>query len=68
MLPGLKKGQRSMTKSVPNTAIFMEDEPEAVKTKIMSAFCPPGADYAAEVAKAKTAYEADKSEESLTKF
>jgi tyrosyl-tRNA synthetase len=40
MCPGLKRGQPKMSKSIPDTAIFMEDTPEEVKRKIDSAFCP----------------------------
>lgn len=42
MLMGLKQGQAKMSKSDPNSAIFMEDEPHQVKKKINSAYCPPG--------------------------
>mmetsp|Transcript_8677 Transcript_8677/g.12247 ORF Transcript_8677/g.12247 Transcript_8677/m.12247 type:complete len:277 (+) Transcript_8677:1-831(+) len=42
MMMGLKQGQVKMSKSDPNSAIFMEDEPHAVKKKINSAYCPPG--------------------------
>eukprot|EP00472_Partenskyella_glossopodia_P006503 CAMPEP_0197529832 /NCGR_PEP_ID=MMETSP1318-20131121/29832_1 /TAXON_ID=552666 /ORGANISM="Partenskyella glossopodia, Strain RCC365" /LENGTH=399 /DNA_ID=CAMNT_0043085441 /DNA_START=118 /DNA_END=1317 /DNA_ORIENTATION=+ len=42
MLMGLKKNQVKMSKSDPNSAIFMEDEPHQVKKKIKSAYCPPG--------------------------
>lgn len=31
-----------MSKSDPNSAIFMEDTEAEVKTKIKKAFCPPG--------------------------
>lgn len=31
-----------MSKSDPNSAIFMEDSEAEVKTKIKKAFCPPG--------------------------
>jgi tyrosyl-tRNA synthetase len=30
-----------MSKSDPNSAIFMEDSEQEVKTKIKKAFCPP---------------------------
>ena len=30
-----------MSKSIPNSAIFMEDLPEDVRRKIKKAFCPP---------------------------
>eukprot|EP00761_Pharyngomonas_kirbyi_P012444 gb/GECH01012471.1/.p1 GENE.gb/GECH01012471.1/~~gb/GECH01012471.1/.p1 ORF type:complete len:389 (+),score=99.75 gb/GECH01012471.1/:1-1167(+) len=42
MLMGLKEGQEKMSKSMPDTAIFMEDEASDVKKKINKAFCPPG--------------------------
>lgn len=42
MLMGLKEGQEKMSKSMPDTAIFMEDEPSDIKKKISKAFCPPG--------------------------
>lgn len=41
MLPGLLEGQEKMSKSDPNSAIFMEDSEQEVKTKIKKAFCPP---------------------------
>jgi tyrosyl-tRNA synthetase len=41
MLPGLLQGQEKMSKSDPNSAIFMEDTEQEVKTKIKKAFCPP---------------------------
>lgn len=42
MLPGLKEGQTKMSKSLPDTAIFMDDSAEEVVRKIGRAFCPPG--------------------------
>mmetsp|Transcript_45669 Transcript_45669/g.73428 ORF Transcript_45669/g.73428 Transcript_45669/m.73428 type:complete len:377 (+) Transcript_45669:78-1208(+) len=42
MLMGLKQGQVKMSKSDPNSAIFMEDDASAVKKKIRQAYCPPG--------------------------
>ena len=42
MLAGLKEGQEKMSKSDPDSAIFMEDTPEDVKRKIKQSFCPPG--------------------------
>lgn len=42
MLMGLKEGQEKMSKSDPDSAIFMEDSAEDVKRKIKRAFCPPG--------------------------
>jgi tyrosyl-tRNA synthetase len=41
MLPGLKEGQAKMSKSDPESAIFMEDSEADVKTKIKKAYCPP---------------------------
>ena len=35
------QGQEKMSKSDPNSAIFMEDSASEVKTKIKKAFCPP---------------------------
>jgi len=40
MLYGLKKGQSKMSKSDPDSAIFMEDSPEDVERKIQAAYCP----------------------------
>jgi tyrosyl-tRNA synthetase len=40
MLYGLKAGQSKMSKSDPDSAIFMEDTPEDVKRKIQNAYCP----------------------------
>ena len=39
MLKSLK-GDDKMSKSIPDSAIFMEDSPEEVKRKIKHAFCP----------------------------
>ncbi|GAB4817355.1 hypothetical protein N2152v2_004401 [Parachlorella kessleri] len=41
MMPGLLQGQEKMSKSDPNSAIFMEDSEQEVKTKIKKAYCPP---------------------------
>lgn len=41
MLSGLKAGQAKMSKSDPDSAIFMEDEPEMVERKIKKAYCEP---------------------------
>jgi len=43
MLLGLIEGQEKMSKSVPGSAIFMEDTVEEVNSKIRSCYCPPGA-------------------------
>lgn len=42
MIMGLKEGQEKMSKSDPDSAIFMEDTEADVKRKIKRAFCPPG--------------------------
>lgn len=42
MIPGLKKGQYKMSKSDPDSAIFMEDTAEDVTRKIMGAYCLEG--------------------------
>jgi tyrosyl-tRNA synthetase len=42
MIMGLKEGQEKMSKSDPNSAIFMEDTAAEVKSKIRGAYCPPG--------------------------
>ena len=36
-----RQGQEKMSKSDPNSAIFMEDSEADVKSKIKGAFCPP---------------------------
>ena len=41
MMPGLLQGQEKMSKSDPNSAIFMEDSEIEVRTKIKKAYCPP---------------------------
>lgn len=40
MLMGLIKGVEKMSKSIPDSAIFMEDSKEEVQRKIKGAFCP----------------------------
>ena len=40
MLSGLKEGQEKMSKSDPDSAIFMEDTEQEIKTKIKKAYCP----------------------------
>jgi tyrosyl-tRNA synthetase len=42
MLMGLKKGQAKMSKSDPESAIFMEDTEADVNVKIKKAWCPEG--------------------------
>eukprot|EP00607_Mallomonas_marina_P011012 CAMPEP_0182419414 /NCGR_PEP_ID=MMETSP1167-20130531/3884_1 /TAXON_ID=2988 /ORGANISM="Mallomonas Sp, Strain CCMP3275" /LENGTH=264 /DNA_ID=CAMNT_0024594339 /DNA_START=527 /DNA_END=1321 /DNA_ORIENTATION=+ len=41
MLMGLQEGQEKMSKSVPDSAIFMEDSADDVKRKIRKGYCPP---------------------------
>jgi tyrosyl-tRNA synthetase len=41
MMPGLLEGQEKMSKSNPDSAIFMEDSVEDVNRKIKKAYCPP---------------------------
>lgn len=40
MMYGLKEGQSKMSKSDPDSAIFMEDSAKDVERKIKQAFCP----------------------------
>jgi tyrosyl-tRNA synthetase len=40
MLYGLKAGQEKMSKSDPDSAVFMEDSSEDVERKILNAYCP----------------------------
>ncbi|KAM5566494.1 tyrosine--tRNA ligase 1, cytoplasmic [Rosa sericea] len=40
ILPGLKEGQEKMSKKIPNSAIFMNDNEAEVNRKIEEAFCP----------------------------
>jgi len=42
MISGLKEGQDKMSKSDPDSAIFMEDSVDDVKRKVKKAYCPPG--------------------------
>jgi tyrosyl-tRNA synthetase len=41
MMPGLLEGQEKMSKSDPNSAIFMDDSEIEVNAKIKKAYCPP---------------------------
>mmetsp|Transcript_53731 Transcript_53731/g.172219 ORF Transcript_53731/g.172219 Transcript_53731/m.172219 type:complete len:746 (-) Transcript_53731:71-2308(-) len=50
MLYGLKAGQAKMSKSDPDSAIFMEDTSEDVARKIRNAYCPTTPEAAAEKA------------------
>lgn len=40
MMMGLKEGQEKMSKSDPDSAIFMEDEVADVQRKVKKAYCP----------------------------
>ena len=62
MLYGLKKGQEKMSKSDPDSAIFMEDTPEDVERKINAAYCPRTVEGAAAAAAAE---EEDAGKESM---
>lgn len=42
MMAGLKEGQEKMSKSDPDSAVFMEDSPADVARKIKRSYCPPG--------------------------
>jgi hypothetical protein len=42
MLMGLLQGQEKMSKSDPNSAIFMEDSEADVSVKVKKSYCPPG--------------------------
>ncbi len=42
MIGGLKPGQRKMSKSDPENAIFMEDTEKDIERKINRAFCIEG--------------------------
>jgi tyrosyl-tRNA synthetase len=42
MIMGLKEGQDKMSKSDPDSAIFMEDTEQEVNRKIKQAYCKPG--------------------------
>jgi tyrosyl-tRNA synthetase len=60
MLYGLKAGQEKMSKSDPDSAIFMEDSAEDVERKILGAYCPSAEEAAAEAAaKEATKHEDD---------
>jgi tyrosyl-tRNA synthetase len=47
MLYGLKQGQEKMSKSDPDSAIFMEDTVEDVRRKIQNSYCPSKVESAA---------------------
>lgn len=60
MLYGLKAGQEKMSKSDPDSAIFMEDTREDVERKIMNAYCPTGKEEGVDASNTST--EADVAE------
>jgi len=60
MLFGLKAGQEKMSKSDPDSAVFMEDSVEDVTRKIMAAYCPSKPEAAASSATAATSDDAGK--------
>lgn len=67
MLYGLKKGQEKMSKSDPDSAIFMEDTVEDVRRKITKAYCPTAEEAAGGESKdtAAAAEEGDAGKESM---
>ena len=65
MLYGLKKGQEKMSKSDPDSAIFMEDTPEDVERKINAAYCPRMVEGAAAAAAGAAVEEEDAGKESM---
>mmetsp|Transcript_14158 Transcript_14158/g.30892 ORF Transcript_14158/g.30892 Transcript_14158/m.30892 type:complete len:831 (-) Transcript_14158:26-2518(-) len=54
MLYGLKAGQEKMSKSDPDSAVFMEDSADDVHRKIMNAYCPSASTTEAAAAAAAT--------------
>lgn len=65
MLYGLKAGQEKMSKSDPDSAVFMEDTAADVERKIMAAYCPDKEEEAKEESKDET--DAGKESMQLTK-
>ena len=65
MLYGLKKGQEKMSKSDPDSAVFMEDTVEDVERKIGKAYCPTVTEVEGEEAAACGAEEEDAGKESM---
>ena len=55
MLYGLKAGQEKMSKSDPDSAVFMEDAAADVERKIRNAYCPQTAPTSTDAALEKTA-------------
>ncbi|GFH58177.1 nucleotidylyl transferase [Chaetoceros tenuissimus] len=65
MLYGLKAGQEKMSKSDPDSAVFMEDTAADVERKIMAAYCPDKEEEVKEESKEET--DAGKESMQLTK-
>ena len=65
MLYGLKAGQEKMSKSDPDSAVFMEDSEEDVRRKIMSAYCPSTIDSNLSVEKMSIDGSVDAGKESM---
>ncbi|KAL3941430.1 MAG: hypothetical protein SGARI_000605 [Bacillariaceae sp.] len=65
MLYGLKAGQEKMSKSDPDSAVFMEDSAEDVERKIMNAYCPNKEDDASAANKTNAAGEDDAGKASM---
>lgn len=65
MLYGLKKGQEKMSKSDPDSAIFMEDTVEDVRRKITKAYCPTAEEGEDEKTTEAAADAADAGKESM---
>uniref|UniRef100_A0A7S4MY38 tyrosine--tRNA ligase n=2 Tax=Odontella aurita TaxID=265563 RepID=A0A7S4MY38_9STRA len=66
MLYGLKAGQEKMSKSDPDSAVFMEDTAADVERKIMAAYCPSKEEEDAGAATAGEAADAGKESMHLT--
>jgi len=62
MLYGLKAGQEKMSKSDPDSAVFMEDSAEDVERKIKAAYCPSKVEVSEDDSKEK---EEDAGKESM---
>ena len=67
MLYGLKAGQEKMSKSDPDSAVFMEDTEEDVRRKIMAAYCPSKPELSATSEKSTEEEDAGKSSMHLVK-
>lgn len=65
MLYGLKAGQEKMSKSDPDSAVFMEDAAEDVERKILNAYCPTKGDANSESATGNEADTGDAGKESM---